>query len=400
MLLILNLLLLILLGLSLTVAGLYNAKLRRVSQTASALPQSDAASELPPTALIIPVYNEAENLVDCVIAALNSTAAKTLQVWVVNDQSTDNTWELAETLQQRLADPRLKLLQGQPRPVDAIWVGKNWACTQAAEQVQTQSLAEFLLFIDADVRLNPGAIETGVQAMQQGQIDLLTCAPAVTCGCLAEWLAQPLIMGTILVGFNFEAVNDPSTDSAFAAGPFMLFRQSAYAKIGGHRAVANQVVEDVELSRLIKFSGLNLKFVLGTEIADLRMYQTGAALWEGWTKNLYMGMQRSQRGIAVFVALMLLMCTVPWLGLGIGLSQLWVRASGFTPVILALSLLSIALQYNLRRQLEPISGIGSKYWWLMGLGGLFVSAIAIASVIKTETGWGWTWRGRPLKSST
>jgi hypothetical protein len=27
-----------------------------------------------------------------------------------------------------------------------------------------------------------------------------------------------------------------------------------------------------------------------------------------------------------------------------------------------------------------------------------VALLAIASVIKTETGWGWTWRGRKLES--
>ena len=47
----------------------------------------------------------------------------------------------------------------------------------------------------------------------------------------------------LAVCFNFTAVNDPSkTDSAFAGGPFMLFRRSGYEKIGGHD------VEDVELA--------------------------------------------------------------------------------------------------------------------------------------------------------
>jgi len=40
-----------------------------------------------------------------------------------------------------------------------------------------------------------------------------------------------------------------------------------------------------------------------------------------------------------------------------------------------------------------------KYWWLMGLGGALVLAIALTSIVKTETGWGWTWRGRSLASS-
>jgi hypothetical protein len=53
----------------------------------------------------------------------------------------------------------------------------------------------------------------------------------------------------LAVCFDFTAVNDPSkTDSAFAAGPFMLFRRSGYEKIGSHEAIAGEIVEDVELA--------------------------------------------------------------------------------------------------------------------------------------------------------
>jgi hypothetical protein len=55
------------------------------------------------------------------------------------------------------------------------------------------------------------------------------------------------------------------------------------------------------------------------------------------------------------------------------------------------------MNYIIRRIGTPASGITPRYWWLTGLGGLFVAAIGLASVLKTETGWGWTWRGRSLK---
>jgi cellulose synthase/poly-beta-1,6-N-acetylglucosamine synthase-like glycosyltransferase len=41
-----------------------------------------------------------------------------------------------------------------PRPTTEVWRGKNWACAQAVEQ----AYGEYLLFIDADVRLEKGAI--------------------------------------------------------------------------------------------------------------------------------------------------------------------------------------------------------------------------------------------------
>ncbi|NJO79842.1 MAG: glycosyltransferase [Cyanobacteria bacterium RM1_2_2] len=343
--------------------------------------------------VIIPAYNEAENIEDCVLAVLNSTPlpSELLEVWVVDDQSTDQTVTLVESLQQRLTDPRLHLLQGQSRPAGEVWMGKNWACTQAVAKTH----GEFLLFIDADTRLKVGAIETTVNAMQQEQIDLLSLGPAIVCECLAEWIAQPLIISALLVGFNFHEVNDPASETAFAAGPFMLFRRTAYEKIGGHRAVADQVVEDVELSRRVKFSGLKLKYLQGNAVANVRMYRSWGALWEGWTKNFYLGAQRNFKGMVRFIVLMLLIYLTPWIGLGTAISQAVLDANLLTVALFSLSLAGIGLHYRLRQILAQ-SGISSQYWWLSGAGGIAVAAIAIGSIIKTETGWGWTWRGRSL----
>lgn len=346
--------------------------------------------------VIVPAYNEAENIQDCLSSILDSTALSSgvLEVWAVDDQSTDKTLAIANSLQQQRQDPRLKVLAGQPKPAEEVWVGKNWACTQAAERAS----GEFLLFLDADVRLKPGAIETAVQEAQQERIDLLSCVPSIICGCLAEWLVQPLIVNTILVGFNFQAVNDPKTERAFAAGPFMFFRRSAYDKIGGHRAVASEVVEDVELSRRVKLSGLKLRYLLGSELAAVRMYRSWNALWEGWTKNLYVGSGRNLGGMLSFIALILLVCTVSWVVLAVLLVKLfWVGLSLLEGTAIALSIIIIGLQYDVRRRSATVSQIPPRYWWLTGVGGVLVGAIALGSIIKTETGWGWTWRGRSLK---
>lgn len=348
-------------------------------------------------AVVIPAYNEAGNVRECLLSVLNSTPSQQVEVWLVDDQSTDETLAIAKALQQELSDPRLHLIAGAPRPAGESWVSKNWACVQGAEKAK----GEFLLFLDADTRLRPGAIEAAIHRAVTEQVDLLSCGPEIQCGCLAEWLVQPLMFCIIGVGFDFDAVNDPQSDSAFAAGPFMLFRRSAYTQIGGHRAVADQIVEDVELSRLIKSRGLRLQLLSGIEFVTVRMYQTNRALWEGWTKNFYLGSERNLRGTLGLAAFVLWFCTLPWVTFGIAL--VWEAQQGVTLVaslLLLLSLVAITQQYLLRRVAVKTANIPSNYWWLTGLGGLMVAAIAIASIIKTETGWGWTWRGRALKLPT
>ena len=405
--------LLTLLIFSLIVSTAYTKNLRRsvtnAPRTGTSPTQQSSLpnAQFPKVSVIVPAYNEAENIRDCAIAILESTrlSVDKLEVLIVDDRSTDDTLAIAQTLQQQLNDPRLKILAGQARPANQYWAGKNWACAEAV-QVAT---GDFLLFIDADVRLKLGAIETAIATVETEKIDLLTCMPALVCDCFAEWLVQPLMFNHLAVCFDFTAVNDPTTDSAFAAGPFMLFRRSAYDKIGGHAAVAAEIVEDVELARRIKRAGLKLALYAGSNLASVRMYRSWSALWEGWTKNLYLGANRSWGMMVYMAAIMFFLYPMPWIGLFIILKQLislFPLPSSIPPwggqggVLLASSLLVIFViwqQYNLRRLGAQISDCSTKYWWLGGLGGALVAAIAIGSAIKTETGWGWTWRGRALQ---
>ncbi len=380
--------------------GLFSA---RVQQSIASAPQLQpmpasaiATEKLPRVSVIIPAYNEAENIQECMMAVLNSThlPPEQFELWVVDDQSSDNTLAIAQALQASLNAPRLKVLAGQSRPSGEVWAGKNWACTQGVEQAN----GDFLLFIDADTRLQPQGLETALQTAVQENVDLLSCGPGLICGCLAEWLVQPLMFNQLIAAFNFAEVNDPTTTTAFAAGPFMLFRRTAYEHLGGHRAVASQIVEDVELARRTKQNGLKLQYVIGANIVKVRMYRSWAALWEGWTKNLYLGAHRSINLMLYLALIVLVVYSVPWLGLAIALYRVFTGPlNGLDYAATGVALIAILLQYNLRRIGSQASGSSTRYWWLSGLGGLLVAAIAIGSIIKTETGWGWTWRGRVLQ---
>jgi glycosyltransferase involved in cell wall biosynthesis len=347
----------------------------------------------PTISVIIPAYNEEINIYDCTQAVLNSNldASAQLEVWIADDRSTDRTAAIAQALAQK--DSRVKVLTVPPRPVDIVWRGKNWACTQAA----ALATAEYLLFIDADVRLEPLAIAAAIQEAITKDTDLLSCAPLIVCGCFAEWLVQPLMMSAIAVGFNFDAVNDPVNPTAFAAGMFMLLKRSSYEKIGGHREVGSELVEDVELGRLVKGSGLKLRFMLGIDLIKVRMYQSFGTLWEGWTKNFYMGSRKDFFGTLYACMVMSLVYIVPWLGGSIGIILLATDGIRILALsILLLSMVAIAMQYNLRQTSAESFKQPLRYWWLTWLSGGLIVAIAITSIIKTETGWGWTWRGRSL----
>ncbi|MGQ9836538.1 MAG: glycosyltransferase [Cyanobacteriota bacterium] len=348
---------------------------------------AEVAAAMERLAVIVPAYNEAENVVDCLSSILESTAAP-LQVWLVDDDSTDNTWELAQTLAAERQDSRLHLLKGDPRPQGQVWVGKNWACAQAVAVIA----ADYLLFVDCDVRLGAGAIEAALIHLLETKSGLVTVGPQLVCGCLAEWLVQPIMMTILAVGYNFAAVNDPNSCKAFAFGPFMLFQRSAYEQIGGHAGVADVVVEDVALGQRIKTSGLGLKIYLGGSRVRSRMYANGAALWEGWTKNWFLGLERNWFLAFSAIGAILVICSLPWLGFIVGIATLK------TGLLLA-SLMGIAAQLAIRVLLKHWANLPLCYWWLTGLGGWVTATIVLASAIRTSSGRNWTWRGRSLATN-
>jgi glycosyltransferase involved in cell wall biosynthesis len=383
--------------LSLVVMRLFSQKLQEASHTAIRFRvekqgKFSLSEEVQSLAVVIPAYNESMNIVDCVTAVLGSSNWSGLQVWVVDDRSTDDTLVLLQQLAADLGDDRLQIVSGSERPENELWMGKNWACAQVMDQVQT----DYVLFLDADVRLARGGAEKALTFARRQQTDLLTCWPTIHCGCWGEWLVQPIIVAIIVVMFAFDRVNDPRDETVMAIGPFMLFRRSAYEAIGGHRALAAEIVEDVQLARRIKTQGFKLWYGLGHDLATVQMYRSLPQLWEGWTKNWHLGGNRNTQATLFGALVIAILYPLPWMAGGLAMVVL-----SHHPVLgsiaLGLALGLIFWQIWVRQKVTILANIPGRYWWLAGLGGLIAAAIPVASWIKTETGWGWTWRGRSLK---
>ncbi|EDX85173.1 glycosyl transferase, group 2 family protein [Synechococcus sp. PCC 7335] len=350
-------------------------------------------TKLPSVSVIIPAYNEVDNIAECMESVLANALpdGSQMKLIVADDESNDGTQLVADKIAEN--DGRVKVLTVLPRPTDQPWRGKNWACVQAAKEVED---SEYVLFIDADVRLGENAIACALTNAQTYNSDLLSCAPKLIYGCFSEWLVQPLMALLIAVGFSFEGVNDPQQlDKAAAAGPFMLFRTAAYKEIGGHAAVASIAVEDFELAKVIKASGFKLRYVLGTDAVSVRMYRSFAALWEGWTKNFYIAGGRNPFLTVASSVVIALLFVVPWLGIATSLLGLALGAPAAS-IALGLSVLAVALQVFMRLASARTIDEPPRYLYLSWLGGGIISVIALVSMIKTETGWGWTWKGRSL----
>ena len=83
---------------------------------------------------------------------------------------------------------------------------------------------------------------------------------------------------------------------AAANGQFLMILRETYEKVGGHHAIADQVLEDVALARQSEGGGIfGIYFTAPMGTVQTRMYRNFAAMWQGWTKNLYPLMGGSPR---------------------------------------------------------------------------------------------------------
>lgn len=242
--------------------------------TLSSLPISPRTSGI---TAIVPARNEEEVIAACVESLAKQT--EITEIIVVNDQSSDATATIVRGLAKRI--PNLQLLEA-PEPPPG-WVGKNNALTLGARNATTN----WLLFIDADVELEPGATTRALQIGQENQAALISFSPEQI---TRKWYGKaliPFVFCRLARRFSYAAVNDPKSAAAAANGQFILITREVYQAIGGHPRFASDVLEDVALAVAVKSSGHRLWFGPGKGIVRARMYRTFAAMWEGWIKNLY-----------------------------------------------------------------------------------------------------------------
>ncbi len=239
----------------------------------------DAAA--PKVAVIVPARNEAPNIGPCVESlSAQQYPADRLAIIVVDDDSSDETSAIVVALAQH--DERIRLLHAPPLPPG--WKGKVSACCTGAAAVPAD--AQWLCFLDADMRARPRAIASAVESASSRKLDLLTLAPRHELGSFAERLMLPC--GLYLLGFyqDLERIQAPDSDEVVATGQFMLLRRTAYDDVGGHAVVCDAICEDVELALRMKRRGHRVLLMDGNLLLSTRMYTGWSTLWPGFAKNL------------------------------------------------------------------------------------------------------------------
>lgn len=348
----------------------------------------------PLVSVLIPARNEARNIRRCVQAVLAQDYPN-FEVLVLDDRSSDATPAILAELARD--EPRLVVLAGVELPTG--WAGKPHALHQAAGAAR----GEWLCFLDADTFLEPNALSAALAMAHATGADLYTMMTRQIMGSFWEKTVLPLVLTALSVGFSPRKVNDPLTRDAVANGQFILIRRGVYEAIGGHAAIRNQIVEDKAISEQVKWNGFRLVLADGYGLASTRMYTSLPELWEGWTKNIYLGL-KDRPGLLLlgaFGALLAVMAAL-FLPLWLLLGLVWFLFGGGVPAILVFvqAALIWGIVIYMRARVAREMGISRWYALTTPLGAGVFAAMMFASAWKVLSGQGVSWKGRTYDPKT
>ena len=342
----------------------------------------------PLISVCIPARNEERNIRACVEAVLAQDYPN-LEVIVLDDRSSDATPQILADIASR--DSRLHTINGSELPKG--WAGKPHALFQASALAR----GVWLCFVDADTFLSPTTLSSCYAKALETKADMFTIMTFQILGSFWEKTIMPLVMTALSVGFSPRKVNDPKRKDAIANGQFILIKRSTYAAIGGHASVKNSIVEDKDISEQVKRNGHRLIVADGLKVVRTRMYTSLPEMWEGWTKNIYLGL-RDEPSLLVlgilgaFLTVMAAVFLPAWPILG---SYWYLNNGGWMAmaVIIESLILWIYLIY-VRVQVATKMEISPWYAFTTPLGAGVFGAMMFTSAWKVISRKGVTWKGR------
>jgi glycosyltransferase involved in cell wall biosynthesis len=322
--------------------------------------------------ILVPARNEQNNILT-LLESIHDQDYNAYEVIVLDDESTDNTYNICQTF--AASHPKFRVLKGEKLPLG--WIGKNYACHQLANQAK----GRYLLFLDADERIENNLINSAVHRMHLRGLGLLSLFTNQTMLTIGELSVVPLMHYVLinLLPLRLIFLVKENASVAAASGQFMMFDALVYHQNQWHQLVQNKVVEDVEIMKAIKAYGYNGEGLLANGMISCRMYTGYIDALNGFSKNFMAAFNYS---IPMFLIYLLLLIGGPLLVFSTGCMSL----IGFMVGLIILSRIMISLS------------AGQNAWYnviLHPFQMLSLALIAFLSIQKylTKTA---VWKGRKI----
>jgi chlorobactene glucosyltransferase len=278
---------------------------------------SNASKEnLPFVSIIVPARNEEDYIERCLSSLLRQDYPN-FEVIAVDDNSSDNTLSIMESIKNRtnskttgLHVNKLKILSLKYKPDE--WTGKTWA----SEKGYLESKGTLLLFADADTNyVSRHLLRKAVHYMQKENLDVLTGIPSSEK--LNRFWSRIIVPTWDFVNILFKIgsadVNDSKSKVAYLMGSFFLIKRDTFVNIGTFESVHDVIQEDKALGVLIKKGGYNMKLVALKEMAYTPCSEEVKSLWYGMGRTLAPLIVKNKFKVILSLLVIFFACTLPFL---------------------------------------------------------------------------------------
>lgn len=272
------------------------SRMRILARPAPPIPQPP-----PKVSVLIPAKDEAAQIQRCVESVLAQDYPN-LEIIVIDDRSGDGTGEILDQLADR--EPRLKVVHLLEGSLPPGWGGKSFALHNGL----MHATGDWLLFVDADVQLEPDLTSATIAWADKRQFDLISILPRFVSGTFWEGVLQPLAGAATSAMFLIALTNSPQWKTAFANGQYLCVRRDVYESVGGHEAIRGTLSEDVAIARKLKSAGYRPRLGWGDGWATVRMYEGFNSIFRGWSRNFYVGCLGRPWRILALMAFLVVCC--------------------------------------------------------------------------------------------
>jgi hopene-associated glycosyltransferase HpnB len=262
-------------------------------------------------AVIVPARNEAAVIGEALHSLLQQRFEGTLDVFVVDDASSDDTAALARRAASSLDDSvvrSLTVIRAEGLP--AGWSGKLWALSQGLKAAASVG-ADYWLLTDADIAHEPESLQRLVDRAESQRLDLVSHMVLLSTEYRCErWLIPAFVFFFFMI-YPPAWVAAPQRRTAAAAGGCMLVRPQTLERAGGLLAIRAALIDDCALARIIKRSGGRIWLGLARDTRSLRPYGSLAEIGGMVSRTAFSQLQHSYGLLAATLLGLLLTYVLP-----------------------------------------------------------------------------------------
>jgi hopene-associated glycosyltransferase HpnB len=329
--------------------------------------------DLSDLSVLIPARNEAKEIVRTLRSI--ESQGKNLKIFVVDDQSSDGTGEIA----QSLGIEALTIISG--KKLEAGWAGKMWALEQGRKVVTTP----YVLLLDADIELHEGILNALLTKLKQSGFDFVSIMASLQMKSFWEKLLTPAYIHFFKLLYPFALANSTHPSFAAAAGGCILTKTEVLDRIGGFSAIKGALIDDCSLAKVVKKSGYRTWIGLSHDVISHRDYSHLHEIWNLVARFAFTYLRYSS---ALLILCTILLVSCFW---ALPVSFVFQNHSPEIKIYLALGLFSMFFIY-----LPCVRFYRLSWAWifLKPLAGSFYLLMTWSSAIRYWRGQRSEWKGR------